>query len=50
MGLILGAAVLLDTVLVRSLLLPVVLRLLGSAAWWRPSLSAYVRLRQAARC
>ncbi len=33
---ILGVAVLLDTMLVRLLLLPAVLRLLGGA-WWVPS-------------
>jgi RND superfamily putative drug exporter len=36
MGVILGVAVLLDTVLVRLLLLPSVLSLLGRAAWWSP--------------
>ena len=38
MGVILGVAVLLDTVLVRLLLLPAALRLLGRAAWWTPRL------------
>jgi RND superfamily putative drug exporter len=38
MGVILGVAVLLDTLLVRLLLLPAVLRLLGPAAWWTPRL------------
>jgi RND superfamily putative drug exporter len=38
MGVILGAAVLLDTLLVRLLLLPAVLRLLGARAWWTPRL------------
>jgi RND superfamily putative drug exporter len=38
MGVILGVAVLLDTLLVRLLLLPAVLRLLGSHAWWTPRL------------
>jgi RND superfamily putative drug exporter len=37
MGVILGVAVLLDTMLVRLLLLPAVLRLLGKRAWWVPS-------------
>jgi putative drug exporter of the RND superfamily len=37
MGVILGIAVLLDAALVRLLLVPVLLRLLGSAAWWLPS-------------
>ncbi len=37
MGIILGVAVLLDALLVRLLLVPVALRLAGSAAWWRPS-------------
>jgi RND superfamily putative drug exporter len=37
MGVILGVAVLLDTMLVRLLLLPAVLRLLGDHAWWVPS-------------
>jgi RND superfamily putative drug exporter len=36
MGIILGVAVLLDALLVRLLLVPVLLRLAGSAAWWRP--------------
>jgi putative drug exporter of the RND superfamily len=33
---ILGVAVLLDTLLIRLLLLPAVLRLLGPYAWWAP--------------
>jgi RND superfamily putative drug exporter len=37
MGEILGVAVLLDTMLVRLLLLPAVLALLGNRAWWVPS-------------
>ena len=37
MGMILGIAVLLDAFLVRLLLLPVFLRLAGSAAWYMPS-------------
>jgi RND superfamily putative drug exporter len=36
MGVILGVAVLLDTLLVRLLLLPALLRLLGRHAWWTP--------------
>ena len=36
MGVILGVAVLLDAALVRLLLMPVLLRLLGSAAWYLP--------------
>jgi RND superfamily putative drug exporter len=36
MGVILGLAVLLDALLVRLLLVPVLLRLLGEAAWWLP--------------
>jgi RND superfamily putative drug exporter len=36
MGAILGVAVLLDAFLIRLLLLPVLLRLTGSAAWWLP--------------
>jgi len=36
MGVILGVAVLLDALLVRLLLVPVLLRLAGEAAWWRP--------------
>ncbi len=36
MGVILGVAVLLDALLVRLLLLPVALRLLGRWAWWTP--------------
>jgi RND superfamily putative drug exporter len=38
MGVILGVAVLLDTVLVRLMLLPAALRLLGPLAWWTPRL------------
>jgi putative drug exporter of the RND superfamily len=37
MGFILAVAVLLDATLVRLLLQPVVLRLLGSRAWWMPA-------------
>jgi putative drug exporter of the RND superfamily len=36
MGVILGVAVLLDALLVRLLLVPVMLRLLGRWAWWVP--------------
>jgi RND superfamily putative drug exporter len=36
MGIILGVAVALDAFLVRLVLLPVALRLLGPAAWWLP--------------
>ncbi len=36
MGVVLGVAVLLDAALVRLLLLPVLLRLTGRAAWWTP--------------
>jgi len=36
MGVILGVAVLLDTLLIRLLLLPAALRLLGPHAWWTP--------------
>lgn len=38
MGVILGVAVLLDTALVRLLLMPVLLRLLGRSAWYLPRL------------
>ena len=37
MGIVLGVAVLLDAFLVRLVLLPVLLRLTGSAAWWSPA-------------
>ncbi|WP_322754424.1 MMPL family transporter [Frankia sp. Cas3] len=37
MGIVLGTAVLLDAFLVRLVLLPVLLRLTGSAAWWSPA-------------
>ena len=37
MGIILGVAVLLDALLVRLILLPVLLRLTGRAAWWSPA-------------
>jgi len=51
MGVILGVAVLLDTLLVRLLLLPALLRLLGQRAWWTPRLlhrlPAGLRLRHA---
>lgn len=36
MGIVLGVAVLLDALLVRLLLVPVLLRLTGRAAWWLP--------------
>ncbi len=36
MGVILGVAVLLDAALVRLVLVPVALRLLGARAWWLP--------------
>ncbi|HYF26459.1 MAG TPA: MMPL family transporter [Baekduia sp.] len=36
MGVILGIAVLLDAALVRLIIVPVMLRLLGRAAWWLP--------------
>jgi RND superfamily putative drug exporter len=36
MGVVLGLAVLLDAFLVRLVLLPVLLRLTGRAAWWCP--------------
>jgi putative drug exporter of the RND superfamily len=51
MGVILGVAVLLDTLLIRLLLLPATLRLLGRWAWWTPRavdrLLPSVRLRHA---
>ena len=37
MGIVLGVAVLLDAFLVRLVLLPVLLRLTGNAAWWSPA-------------
>ncbi len=37
MGIVLGVAVLLDAFLVRLVLLPVMLRLTGNAAWWSPA-------------
>ena len=37
MGVILGLAVLLDAALIRLVLLPVMLRLTGRAAWWLPA-------------
>jgi RND superfamily putative drug exporter len=37
MGLILAVAVLLDALLIRLVLLPVILRLLGARAWWIPA-------------
>jgi RND superfamily putative drug exporter len=37
MGIVLGVAVLLDAFLVRLVLLPVLLRLTGRAAWWAPA-------------
>jgi RND superfamily putative drug exporter len=36
MGIILGVAVLLDAALVRLVLVPVLLRLTGTWAWWLP--------------
>jgi putative drug exporter of the RND superfamily len=49
MGVILGLAVLLDTLLVRLLLLPVALRLLGRRAWWVPGQVRENRAAAAAR-
>lgn len=40
MGIVLGVAVLLDAALVRLLVLPVALRMLGDAAWWLPRWAA----------
>jgi RND superfamily putative drug exporter len=37
MGIILGIAVLLDAALIRLLLVPVLLRLMGRWAWYLPS-------------
>ncbi len=37
MGIVLGVAVLLDAFLVRLVVLPVMLRLTGKAAWWSPA-------------
>ncbi|MGF7233614.1 MAG: MMPL family transporter [Frankia sp.] len=37
MGIVLGVAVLLDAALIRLMLLPVLLRLTGRAAWWSPA-------------
>lgn len=37
MGVILGVAVILDAGLIRLILLPVLLRLTGHAAWWSPA-------------
>ena len=42
MGIILGIAVLLDAFLIRLLLLPVLLRVLGRSAWYRPAWLARV--------
>jgi RND superfamily putative drug exporter len=42
MGVILGVAVLLDAALVRLVLIPVLLRLVGRWAWWRPRWMARV--------
>jgi RND superfamily putative drug exporter len=42
MGVILGVAVLLDALLVRLLLVPVLLRYAGRWAWWRPAWLARV--------
>ena len=42
MGIVLGVAVLLDAFLVRLVLLPVLLRLTGRAAWYRPAWLARV--------
>ena len=36
MGVILGVAVLIDAALVRLVLMPVLMRLLGARAWWLP--------------
>jgi RND superfamily putative drug exporter len=42
MGVILGIAVLLDAFLIRLVLLPVLLRLTGRAAWWSPAWLTHV--------
>lgn len=42
MGIILGVAVLLDAMLVRLLLLPVLMRLMGSWAWYLPGWAARI--------
>ena len=42
MGVVLGIAVLLDAALIRLLLLPVLMRLTGRAAWACPDLAARV--------
>jgi RND superfamily putative drug exporter len=49
MGVILGLAVLLDTMVVRLLLLPAALRLLGDRASWTPSRGARMRPGWSAR-
>jgi RND superfamily putative drug exporter len=43
MGVILAVAILLDATLIRLVLLPVVLRLLGERAWWMPLSRAALR-------
>jgi RND superfamily putative drug exporter len=45
MGIVLGIAVLLDALLVRLALLPVLLRLNGRAAWWARVLLTHTRRR-----
>jgi RND superfamily putative drug exporter len=42
MGLILGTAVLLDAFLVRLVLVPAVLHLVGRHAWWLPRWATHV--------
>ena len=42
MGVILGVAVLLDAALIRLVLVPVLLRLLGTAAWAQPRWLAWL--------
>jgi RND superfamily putative drug exporter len=49
MGVILGIAVLLDAAVVRLLLLPVLLRLMGRWAWYLPGTPAR-RLSASASC
>ena len=49
MGVILGVAVLLDALLVRLVLLPVALRLLGPWAWWLPTLARPAPARRPVR-
>jgi RND superfamily putative drug exporter len=48
-GIGIGIAVVLDATVVRSLLVPATMRLMGRWNWWAPNWIAYLRRRRSAR-